>query len=303
MYKPKPIRYAEKAKRFAHVSSELISHRPERHGQLRSRNLKRHNGGHMTATETSHAFVPIAPQEREVKMRTPVMEESTHEDKWGQSPPNMEIMVHLANSGAEAGAAAAHFQSLERPPSSGLVRHRQQHRKDSADEGKHGCKCKKTACLKLYCRCFSLNLCCNAVCGCGSQCKNTNEFDPRRLQAIQSIRNRDSSAFNSKLRRGCRCVNSHCLKKYCVCFRAQTTCATDLCQCVGCKNTSSSMGHPPSAGELLDRGSKRLSSGVITSQPLMYQRVYKHTLQKHKLASSAQHHKVAKRPKLLGAMT
>eukprot|EP00041_Stephanoeca_diplocostata_P014928 m.282551 g.282551 ORF g.282551 m.282551 type:complete len:168 (+) comp19854_c0_seq2:1124-1627(+) len=36
--------------------------------------------------------------------------------------------------------------------------------------------------------------------------------------------------------RGCNCVKTHCLKRYCECFQAGMVCSS-ACACVGCKNT------------------------------------------------------------------
>jgi len=154
--------------------------------------------------------------QREGDMRTPVLD-STGVSDMTHSPPNMDNFLHRS--------IANRTIFIERD------------RRRMAEAPKLGCKCKKTKCLKLYCRCFSLKQTCHDSCTCiRSQCKNTTSHDQSRLNAIQTIRSRDSFAFDSKLRRGCRCVNSNCLKKYCICFRAGAACSSDLCQCLNCKN-------------------------------------------------------------------
>eukprot|EP00941_MAST-03F_sp_MAST-3F-sp1_P006010 g6010.t1 len=99
------------------------------------------------------------------------------------------------------------------------------------------CKCRKTACLKLYCRCFAAGIVCtDGMCTCGDDCANARLDDPRRLLAIESIKVRNNGTFHKTQRKGCRCRNSKCLKKYCVCYAGKVKCQAELCQCVDCAN-------------------------------------------------------------------
>jgi len=181
---------------------------------------------------TFHAFVPIGSNQnflrRDGDMQTPVID-PTEAGEMTHSPPNTHSLLNRSE------ARSRHVSDSDsRSSFATLSEYRPMM---TSSEVKLGCKCKKTACLKLYCRCFSNKETCHAYCLCDrKQCKNTEQHTNSRASAIQNIRNRDSFAFDTKLRRGCRCVNSNCLKKYCVCFRAGAACSSDLCQCLNCKN-------------------------------------------------------------------
>jgi hypothetical protein len=98
------------------------------------------------------------------------------------------------------------------------------------------CKCRKTACLKLYCRCFAAGILCQDTCTCTDDCANDRKDNPKRLKAVEAIKSRNAGAFSKSARKGCRCRNSRCLKKYCVCFAASKPCEADLCICINCAN-------------------------------------------------------------------
>ena len=106
------------------------------------------------------------------------------------------------------------------------------------------CNCKKSNCLKLYCKCFQHSRYCDG-CRC-IDCSNTNEHNDRRTSAINAITLRNPNAFNKDnnhdgnnilMSKGCNCIKSHCLKKYCECFSNHVTCSS-LCHCQGCFNTT-----------------------------------------------------------------
>eukprot|EP00037_Helgoeca_nana_P027733 m.319689 g.319689 ORF g.319689 m.319689 type:complete len:262 (+) comp27588_c1_seq16:5377-6162(+) len=108
------------------------------------------------------------------------------------------------------------------------------------------CACKSSKCLKLYCVCYRSGNVCGPRCKCKG-CLNDDVNSTVRRTAVLDTLKRDASAFKPKMvavalrdsARGCRCVNSKCLKAYCECFQAGALC-TDACQCVGCENTGSS---------------------------------------------------------------
>jgi len=77
-------------------------------------------------------------------------------------------------------------------------------------------------------------------CNC-HDCNNTSAHEAARNDAIKSTKERNSSAFVTKVSggrghaTGCHCKNSMCLKKYCECFQAGAYCATN-CKCLSCQN-------------------------------------------------------------------
>lgn len=208
-----------------------------------AKSIRRDNNSPLSSSSSSSMSSLIAHRvDDESSMQTPpilVENAGVRGDTWSHSPPNMDNLVDVRTSpGRKRGRALS--SPLDSQQSRHTMKGRGRRKKNNGKNGgsvKLGCKCKKTACLKLYCRCFSNKEVCHDLCACvPGQCKNTQLNDHRRLMAMQSIRNRDAQAFDSKTRRGCRCVNSSCLKKYCVCFRAKIKCRPELCQCINCKN-------------------------------------------------------------------
>ena len=115
------------------------------------------------------------------------------------------------------------------------------------DRGPMACNCKKSRCLKLYCECFhALKFCQNCKC---YDCENRVGNEAVRDAVINAIRERDPSAFESKVKMdpnsnskghlsGCHCKRTACLKKYCECFTLAVPC-TQRCKCVKCQNNQS----------------------------------------------------------------
>lgn len=112
--------------------------------------------------------------------------------------------------------------------------------------GSHGCNCRKSKCLKLYCECFAAGYLCAEICKC-QECHNNPEHREERDRACEETIRKNARAFEPKIakdqaqaddpshRRGCRCKKSNCLKRYCECFNGKVKCTT-VCRCVNCLN-------------------------------------------------------------------
>jgi len=134
------------------------------------------------------------------------------------------------------------------------------------------CHCKKSNCLKLYCKylmyifflyyliyyiiliiyiyyageCFSNEVQCSKACVC-IQCKNNDlpENAVARQKSMENTLDRNPFAFKGKsdkdIVRGCHCLKSHCLKRYCECFLNKQQCNSEFCRCQECKNYDGSI--------------------------------------------------------------
>ena len=114
-----------------------------------------------------------------------------------------------------------------------------------------GCMCSvKTKCLRRYCECFGNGIYCSNKCKCGDICHNDGNHETERELAIRHVKieskmqnkNLNSTAFffgNESWQdddiNSCRCVNSHCVRKYCSCFASGLPC-NDTCVCFECEN-------------------------------------------------------------------
>ena len=98
-----------------------------------------------------------------------------------------------------------------------------------------------------YCECFAALVYCRG-CNC-SNCKNTAAFEEERQKAIKSIRERNPSAFESKINtengkhlRGCHCKKSGCKKKW---GNTEQNSLSDLTACTNLMNHDQSNMHVP----------------------------------------------------------
>lgn len=118
-----------------------------------------------------------------------------------------------------------------------------------------GCRCRQSQCSKMYCECFAAGRYCTELCECVG-CENcaANETSLSRIR--MGIRRRNPNAFTAKINqisgvrkhsRGCRCMRSKCLKRYCECYREGMSCTED-CECKDCHNGRNATSLLPSIG-------------------------------------------------------
>nr|XP_017233455.1 PREDICTED: CRC domain-containing protein TSO1-like [Daucus carota subsp. sativus] len=114
------------------------------------------------------------------------------------------------------------------------------------DECKN-CTCKKTNCLKQYCECFASGYYCAETCSCQG-CSNIPEYQDKLVLAAKTQIISKSTPSSARLKRGCSCKKSMCLKrKLCDVYRLPKNSTTlpqkskvgcsDGCRCAECKNT------------------------------------------------------------------
>jgi len=114
-------------------------------------------------------------------------------------------------------------------------------------EERVSCRCTKSKCLKLYCKCYASGIFCDyAICTCNN-CANysgsTEEADHCPSCTCASCRQSKAKEARRVLamgisRRMCRCKTSKCLQLYCPCFQSGQSCSSQ-CSCVHCLNHTS----------------------------------------------------------------
>jgi len=107
---------------------------------------------------------------------------------------------------------------------------------------KISCICTKTQCQKKYCMCFSYGIYCkDCECkGCLNvpNAKNKINYQENEINDEEEIVQNNNNIYqeNKMIQSiGCNCTKSHCLKKYCECFKMKINCGS-LCRCMECKN-------------------------------------------------------------------
>ena len=105
---------------------------------------------------------------------------------------------------------------------------------------KISCTCTRTQCQKKYCACFSYGIPCQG-CECKG-CLNTPKEKENNILLNKdeiNVHNIDIFQENKFMQNmGCNCTKSHCLKKYCECFKMFRNCGS-LCRCMDCQNKNS----------------------------------------------------------------
>ena len=135
------------------------------------------------------------------------------------------------------------------------------------------CNCKRTKCLKMYCKCFAVQGFCSGACGCTDCC---NQLDnPLRHLAQKEVLAKNPKAFFKKFKRvksssdsvgflhsrGCKCRKTKCLKNYCECYSVGVACSV-LCQCQGCQNDKLQMSKEE-ANKYFEKRERRRHKSVL----------------------------------------
>ena len=91
------------------------------------------------------------------------------------------------------------------------------------------CHCKHSGCLKKFCECWAAKKECTFDCKCDN-CGNiagTDDYNKAMLNYKETVIK-------------CMCINSKCIKKYCICFLNGKKCGKK-CRCIECKNVDNSL--------------------------------------------------------------
>jgi hypothetical protein len=123
---------------------------------------------------------------------------------------------------------------------------RQPDRPEGEVDGKRiGCRCEKSKCLRLHCRCFRDLQYCATICKC-LDCFNVLKHENARQFIIKATQDINQNAFKTKFlfidreekevvnRMGCFCKTG-CTRNYCDCFKNGIGCSP-ICRCAACLN-------------------------------------------------------------------
>ena len=108
---------------------------------------------------------------------------------------------------------------------------------DDGDDDR--CTCKNSKCLKKYCVCFKASRICDAdKCKCPlGTCNNRSEEARESVLKTRHNRKRQyeqlslPSSLTGEQDDRCTCQKSKCVKKYCVCYKANRICDANKCKC------------------------------------------------------------------------
>ena len=123
------------------------------------------------------------------------------------------------------------------------------------------CYCKHSRCLKKFCECWAAKKECTLDCKC-DDCGNiagTYEYNIAILNYKETVIK-------------CTCINSKCIKKYCICFLNGQKCGK-MCKCIECKNVDETLYNelpiiPSNVDNSLNNESSIIPSAVIEDAPV-----------------------------------